>query len=277
MLARLVLVCAFASAMGCAGAQLMLPQPDYSQRANLAREFGGHVEPSRNIDLHSRQSVVERVDLRILPAADRVCQRTFSGRRDCYERLRERTIVVAADDEGINASVGMNYDLTILGGLVRETGSDDELAFVMAHEYAHALFGHVSRRVNNALWATLIGGLAGAATAAAVGADQYAATDITLQGASVGQMIGATAFSKDMELEADHLALFILHDAGYDMNKGMEFFRRTLQIQATYHDAGQGQTIGFFRTHPSDEERLLQLIATKEMIERGVDRPIWNQ
>ena len=93
---------------------------------------------------------------------------------------------------------------------------------------------------------------------------------------ALGAAMGQTVFSKDMELEADHLALFILAEAGYDMSKGMQFFQRTLQLQQQMNRAGQGQVVGFFTTHPSDQERLLQLLATKDMIERGATRPLWK-
>ena len=41
--------------------------------------------------------------------------------------------------------------------------------------------------------------------------------------------------------------------------------------------SGQGRIVGFFATHPSDEERLLQLLATLASIEQGVMEPSWKQ
>ena len=275
MLLRIAVVALLAT--GCAGVQLNLPQPGASAQADLARLFSAPVEPSRGTRAEpSRMTVVRRIDEKILPAAIRVCERTFNNPEDCRGSLSNRTIVVATRDEGINASVGQNFDLTILGGITRVAGSDDEIALVMAHEYSHALFGHVARSTNNSMLAGLLGALGGAALAGAVGANDVGVAVAAAEGASIGESIGWTAFSKDMELEADHLALFILDDAGYNMDKGMQFFQRTLRMEQHYRDTGQQRSVGFFQTHPSDEERLLRLLATKEMIERGADRPVWN-
>ena len=35
--------------------------------------------------------------------------------------------------------------------------------------------------------------------------------------------------------------------------------------------------LGFLETHPTSEERLLQIISTKKMIEQGATRPTWKK
>ena len=267
------------SLTGCAGARVSLPQPNPATQTELARLFSTPVNRSRGIQPSARLNVVAEVDQRVLPAAERVCQRTFSNPQDCPGLLNNRSLTVAADDEGINAFVGQNFDLTVLGGLVRVSGSDDEIALVLAHEYSHALFGHVATSRNNSMWGELIAGLAGLAVIAST-ADTITESQIetvAMNGTALGAAMGQTIFSKDMELEADHLALFILNEAGYETAKGMQFFQRTHQIQSQMNVAGRGQMVGFFATHPSDEERLLQLLSTNNMIERGATRPLWKQ
>ena len=267
------------SLTGCAGARVSLPQPSPATQTELARLFSTPVNRSRDIQPSARLNVVTEVDRRVLPAAERVCQRVFNNPQDCPETLNKRSLTVAAADEGINAFVGQNFDLTVLGGLVRVSGSDDEIALVLAHEYSHALFGHVAASRNNSMWGELLAGLAGLAVIAST-ADTITESQIetiAMDGTALGAAMGQTVFSKDMELEADHLALFILDEAGYETTKGMQFFQRTHQIQSQMNVAGRGQMVGFFATHPSDEERLLQLLATKNMIERGATRPLWKQ
>ena len=278
-LAGCAVVVVLLSLTGCAGTRVSLPQPSPATQTELVRLFSAPVNRSRGIQPSSRLNVVTEVDRRVLPAAERVCQRTFSNPQDCPRLLNNRRLTVLADDEGINAAVGQNFDLTVLGGLVRVSGSDDEIALVLAHEYSHALFGHVAASRNNSMWGELIAGLAGLAVIAST-ADTITESQIemiAMDGTALGAAMGQTVFSKDMELEADHLALFILDDAGYEMTKGMQFFQRTYQIQGQMNVAGRGQVVGFFATHPSDEERLLQLMATQNMIERGATRPLWKQ
>ncbi len=255
---------------------MSLPQPSPATQTELARLFSTPVNRSRDIQPSARLNVVTEIDRRVLPAAERVCQQTFSSPQDCPGLLNNRSLTVAAADEGINAFVGQNFDLTVLGGLVRVSGSDDEIALVLAHEYSHALFGHVAASRNNSMWGELLAGLAVIASTADTITESQIET-IAMDGTALGAAMGQTVFSKDMELEADHLALFILDEAGYETTKGMQFFQRTHQIQSQMNVAGRGQMVGFFATHPSDEERLLQLLATKNMIERGATRPLWKQ
>ena len=83
-----------------------------------------------------------------------------------------------------------------------------------------------------------------------------------------------------MEAEADHLAVFILHEAGYDLKKGSMFFVRALrkQAQLNYRHHGEGQQVlGFLRTHPHHTDRLKEWVATEEMIASGHRSPLWKK
>ena len=260
---------------GCAGIRLSLPQPDTATRVELVTLFNRPMEPARGIPPYSRLDIVNRVDERVRLGALTVCQRTFNDPDNCLNVLGNRTLTIDSYNEESNASVDRDFHVIVLGGLVRDSGTDDEIALALAHEYAHGMFGHVATSQANEMWGQVLGGLAGIAVGTAVGADAATVVDLGAQGATISEGMGWTAFSKDMELEADHLALFIVNEAGYDMDKGMQFFQREIQIQRQYNAAGR-QRVGFFDTHPADEERLLRLMAAKDMIEQGADRPLWK-
>ena len=267
------------SIYGCAGTRIALPQPDAITRAELVELFNSPAAPARGVLTDNRIGVIDQIDRRVLPAAVSVCQRTFRDPENCSGQLYGRTLVVDADNEDINAFVGDRFNVTVLGGLVRSAGSDDEIALVLAHEYAHAMLGHVATTRANAMWGEALGGLAGLAIIAAAAdyVTEAQIEEIALTSTALGAAMGQTVFSKDMELEADHLALLILIEARYDPDTSMQFFQRTLRLQHQMNIGGQGQIVGFFVTHPSDEERLLRLLATKTMIEQGADRPVWKQ
>ena len=257
-----------------------MPQPDTATRASLVELFNSPIESARGILAGDRTAVIDKIDRRVLPAAINVCQRTFRDPENCPGNLYGRSLTVDAYNEEINAFVGVRFDITVLGGLVGSAGSDDEIALVLAHEYAHAMLGHVATTRANAIWGEVLGGLVGLATIAAT-ADYITDAqieEIALGSTAVGAMMGETVFSKDMELEADHLALLILTDARYDPYRSMQFFQRTLRLQHQMNISGQERIVGFFATHPSDEERLLQLLATMTLIEQGVViQPSWKQ
>ena len=273
----LLTVAAVVVLAGCARAKIVNPTITPAVQTEAAARSWERTKSSRSTALNRIRDVVHRVDRKVLPAAISVCQRTFSNPYTCYSILSARTLEIYPAHRGVNAFIGENFDVSILGGLVQFVGTDDELAAVMAHEYAHGLMGHVSKALSNAAWA----GLAGLAAGVAIGAkaDPQNLDSWGITGLNLGQGIGFISFSKGMEAEADHLAVFILHEAGYDLKKGSMFFVRALRKQTHLnylHGEGQ-QVLGFLRTHPHHTERLEDWVATEEMIANGHRRPRWKK
>ena len=264
------------TAAGCSTTRLARPNINPTTQSAMQGRMLDVLVPQRRIPLEERYALVLDVDKRVRPATIRVCERTFNNPQDCRSVLVKRTLEVFPADEGINAFVGSQYDLKVLGGLVRVSGTDGEIASVLAHEYAHALMGHVASTQANTGLGVLAGVLTGIAVAAASDADAQGATDIIFAGGNVGEQMGALAFSKDMELEADHLGMFILAEAGYDIEDGANFIRRMASLQRQREARGEEGMFGFLSTHPSDQERIENLIATEEIIKGGAQRPTWR-
>lgn len=94
----------------------------------------------------------------------------------------------------------------------------DEIAFIMGHESAHHILGHIPISTRNAQSGAIMAGV----LATLGGADEAgvrAAQDI-------GATVGARRFSKDFELQADALGTEIAFRAGFDPVRGAEFFAR---------------------------------------------------
>lgn len=174
-------------------------------------------------------AVVDSVE----PVAENVCRNRAPG-LNCDFR-----IVV---DDAVNAPP--NAFQTVDGAgrpiiaftipLIAEARNRDELAFIMAHEAAHHIEGHLSRQRRNAsLGALLLGGLVGGAGPEAQRSAQQ-----------IGAAIGARTYSKDFELEADALGTVIAQRAGYDPVRGAAFFARI-------PDPGNR----FLGTHPANADR----------------------
>lgn len=138
--------------------------------------------------------------------------------------------------------------------LLQESGSDDEVAFVMGHEYGHMLGQHIQKSVRQAQVGAI---LLGALTAAAGG-------DVSAVEASMdlGAAVGGRAYSQDYELESDILGTRIAYAAGYDPVKGLQFFTRNAKKGAR----GQGS---FWSTHPPDRRRVATVLAEVERIKAG--------
>ncbi|UWR24226.1 M48 family metallopeptidase [Sulfitobacter sp. S190] len=122
-------------------------------------------------------------------------------------------------------------------GLIADARNADELAFVLGHEAAHHIAGHIARQQQNAVAGAVI--FAGLATLG--GGNATTVRDAQRLGATVG----ARSYSKDFELEADALGTIITARAGYNPLRGAEFFTRI-------PDPGDK----FLGTHPPNKARI---------------------
>jgi len=118
--------------------------------------------------------------------------------------------------------------------LIADARNRDELAFVLGHEAAHHIARHLAEQRENAQG----GAIAGAILAGILGADVDT-------GARLGGTVGARAYSKKNELEADALGTVIARKAGFNPVRGAQFFARI-------PDPGDR----FLGTHPPNADRI---------------------
>ncbi len=127
--------------------------------------------------------------------------------------------------------------ITFTRGMLADLSNRDELAFVMSHEAAHHIRGHLARQEQNAISGAII--FAGLATVAGASASDIA------EAQDFGALIGSRSYSKDFELEADQLGTIITHQAGFRPSVGVRFFARL-------PDPGDK----FLGTHPANHDRV---------------------
>jgi predicted Zn-dependent protease len=121
--------------------------------------------------------------------------------------------------------------------LILTVENSHELAFVMGHEAAHHIAGHLEQTRQNAT----IGAVIFSGIAAMTGANAQAVQSAEQLGATVG----ARTYSKDFELEADVLGARIAYLAGYDPAIGVQFFDKL-------PDPGNK----FLGSHPPNSQRV---------------------
>ena len=121
--------------------------------------------------------------------------------------------------------------------LIADAQNEDELAFVMGHEAAHHIAGHIARQQQNAVAGAVI--FAGLATLSGGDANTVRSAQ------ELGAQVGARSYSKDFELEADALGTVITKKAGYDPLRGAAFLTRI-------PDPGDK----FLGTHPPNASRI---------------------
>lgn len=147
---------------------------------------------------------------------------------ECRKRTRDVPcdfIIVVDDRPGQppNAfhTLGKNGEPLIAFNLalILSVQNADELAFVMGHEAAHHIAGHIERaKVSASVTAQVFAGAASVISGGDPGAIRA--------GGELGAAVGLRSFSKEFELEADALGTVITKRAGFDPVRGAEFFNR---------------------------------------------------
>lgn len=132
-------------------------------------------------------------------------------------------------------------------GIVDKMENEAEMAFVMAHEIAHAVARHGGERVSWSRLQTLGGVLV------AVGFKNETLNDIYGTGSQLGVML---PFSRQNESEADYIGLMLMAKAGYDPHAAATFWKRF----AAGH-AKSGAIEGLLSTHPCDDDRIAAMEA----------------
>ena len=158
-----------------------------------------------------------RVVRTVEPVAERECRARTSGVNCDFN-------IVVDDRPGQPANAFQTLDsrgrpiVAFTLALIADARNEDELAFVLGHETAHHIAGHIGRQQQNAV----VGAVISAGLATLGGGDATAVR--TAQ--RVGAQVGARSFSKEFELEADALGTVITARAGYDPVRGAQFFTR---------------------------------------------------
>ncbi|WP_448580433.1 M48 family metalloprotease [Thermaurantiacus sp.] len=149
-----------------------------------------------------------------------------------------------------NAAMRPNGAMEVWTGLFFRTASDDELAVVLAHEFAHFEKRHalnayqrLRKSANSAAWVSILG--------------VPLIPELSL-------LAGFTSFSRDQEKEADLLSLAYLKQAGWSAEAGTRLWSRLIgEARATAVARGQPPDrllkSGMFDTHPDMRDRAAYL------------------
>lgn len=176
--------------------------------------------------------VVSRVE----PVAERICE-TRSPQINCDFQI------FVDGRPGLGANAFQTVDrrgrpiIAFTIGLIASAKNQDELAFILGHEAAHHIQGHLPRQQASAVRGAILAG----AQAEAEGATRREVREAQ----DIGAEIGARVFSKEFELEADRLGTVIAFRSGYDPLRGAAYFSRI-------PDPGDR----FLGTHPPNAERV---------------------
>lgn len=176
------------------------------------------------------------VAARVEPVAEQECYRRTSGAKCDLTILidedpRKQANAFQTLDRAGNPIIVFNV------ALVQSARNGDELAFVLGHEAAHHILGHIPQTQQTAVLGAVVAG-------ALAQAGGFTGDGVALA-QDLGATVGSRAFSKDYELQADQLGTVITARSGFDPLRGAEFFTRI-------PDPGDR----FLGSHPPNAQRI---------------------
>ncbi|WP_296894028.1 M48 family metallopeptidase [uncultured Methanobrevibacter sp.] len=212
-------------------------------------EYYSMINQSQLLDNTPQGQQLRNIAIRLIQAVENHLAQI--GRSDYTDDYYDWDFHLLANDT-VNAFCMPGGKIVMFSGILSVADSEEEVAFILGHEMAHALLDHSRTRVSaqnaqnaitSAAWigsfALDILGFGGA------GNLTRAATNV----ASVGsQFFLMNPWGRDQELEADKLGMMIIHWAGYDISGIPRFWQSMSGRNPNNHD--------FFSTHPADSKRV---------------------
>lgn len=224
-------------------APVMLPDPAPSEARPMGISAGAQAQANRK----ARQFV--EVVGTVEPVAERECRARTTGMNCNFnivvdDRPGQQPNAFQTEDRFGRPIIAFNL------GLINSVENADELAFILSHEAAHHVLNHLAKTRESATYGAVI-----FAGIAAIGGAEAEAVRSAEQ---LGAAVGARAYSKEFELEADRLGTIITAQAGYDPVRGAAFFTRI-------PDPGNR----FLGSHPPNAARIQIVRQTAAQVGRG--------
>lgn len=229
---------------GCASDKQVLAQ---------SSQFHSGLQPAVMTD-PELDRYINDVGARIIRAAAEVDRerggKTRDGKDDAW-MFSDKMKFYLVNSKTLNAFTTGGEKMYIYNELLQSARSEDELAAVMAHEYAHVYGHHVQSGMNRQLALMLGAGALGAAGYAAGGKEKGA--EYAQYGTGVGMLAGQlvnSGFSRESETEADSLGFDFYTRAGWDPARFGDFFKTMAQ------KVGSSQGPDWMSSHPTLASRV---------------------
>ncbi len=205
--------------------------------------------PSGPLDPAQAAAAFIEVVSRVEPVAERECRRLTAG-VNCHFVIRVDRDPRAEPNAYQSVDAAGRPVIIFTIAMIADARNADEMAFVLGHEAAHHILGHLTRQAEDAA----LGAEIFARLARLTGGDR---ADVE-NARQIGAEVGARSYSKEYELEADQLGTLVTVRAGYDPLKGAGYFDRLPE---------PGNR--FFGTHPPNELRKQVVVETARRLGAG--------
>ncbi len=153
--------------------------------------------------------------------------------------------IKVVDTDEVNAFAFPGGYFYVNKGLILAADNEAELAGVMAHEISHVTARHATTRMSKGQYLQL-------AAIPALFVGGYWAQMGIQNALGLGLNLELMGITRESEREADQLGIQYLWNTGYDPNAFVSFFEKMQEQEKSK----PGRLAGWFRTHPSTEDRI---------------------
>lgn len=165
--------------------------------------------------------------------------------------------IKVVDTDEVNAFALPGGYFYVNKGLILEAENEAELAGVMAHEISHVTARHATERMTKAQLIQF------AALPLMFIGSPYGLGQVLIQnGLGLGISLAILGITRESEAEADQLGVQYLWNTGFDPNAFVTFFEK---LEAKEKNK-PGTFAGFFRTHPSPEDRIKRALQEQSFL-----------
>jgi predicted Zn-dependent protease len=216
-----------------------------------ANQFHQGLEPAVIRDA-TLSAYIQKVGDRIIDAARELDRQGFgpeSHKKENSNWMFSGMQFHFVNSPTLNAFTTGGNHMYIYTGLYLNCDTEDELAAVMAHEFAHVYARHVQKGMNRQMMTMAAAAGAGAVGYAAGGKNRQTTAGTAMGlAAAAGQYFGMS-FTRADEDEADKLGFQFYARAGWDPNRFGDFFKKMIA-------KGYDKTPEMMSDHPSLANRV---------------------
>lgn len=152
-------------------------------------------------------------------------------------------------NSAVNAFCLPGGKIVFFDGIMPLAQNEGGIATIMGHEMAHAVARHGNERLSQQL-AIALGGIG---LAIAMRENPEETRNLFLAVYGVGGALGALAYSREHEYEADKIGMVFMALSGYHPQEAINFWQRMAEHQK------KPQVPQFLSTHPFHESRITEM------------------
>lgn len=176
--------------------------------------------------------------------------RQIKERLESVANMPFNVVITVIDSPAMDAFATIGGFVYITTGLIAQCEKEDELAGVIAHEFAHIYRRHIAKRYEKEKYINI--GMLSSIVLAMLAPDPKAQEAILTTGIASAQSL-ALKYSRDDEDEADRFGSKFADSAGYS-GVGIADFLKKLRLTG-----GDKALPQYLLTHPYHEERIIKL------------------